>query len=266
MFGVVPRVLWESVVDVDDRNRILLATRTLLAVHRQAGRVVLVDTGCGSKWSPEQAERYAIRPDPTAIETALAGAGASAADVTDIVISHLHFDHNGGLTDWYDDADDGRTALRYPNAMHWIHRDHWNHAQRPHIKDRASFLRHDFEALEEAGVLRFVEGESPESSIPGIDWIVSHGHTPAQLHPIFGDGDEGLVFAGDLAPTVAHLRMGWVMAYDVLPMTTIDEKQRLLRRCLEHRWMLAFPHDPSTGGVILDGSVDRPVVSRSVPI
>ncbi len=265
MFGVVPKVLWTQKADPDEHNRIPLTTRTLLAVDRSAGRVILVDTGCGTKWSPKDAERFAIRMDPQAIPSALAAIGLSPEDVTDVVIGHLHFDHAGGLTDWVDEPNE-ETCLRYPSARHWIHRRHWEHASKPHLKDRASFLKQDFAALGEAGVLGFLEGENPDPPFEGLTWLVSHGHTPYQLHPVFGVGRNRLVFAGDLVPTMAHLRPGWVMAYDVLPMTTIDEKQALFRRCLDDGWLIAFPHDPRAGGAALTGRVDRPVVDRALPL
>ncbi len=265
MFGVVPKTLWETVADVDDLNRILLATRTLLAVDRTGSRVFLVDTGCGTKWPKEKAERYAIRYDADAIPKTLESIGLSVDDVTDVVIGHLHFDHNGGLTYWYDEPD-SRTCLRYPQANHWVHKTHWEHAHHRHLKDRASFLEDDFSVLQHAGVLRFVEGNHPHPPCPGLEWYVSHGHTPSQLHPVFGTGNERLMFVGDLIPTVAHLRLGWVMAYDLLPMTTISEKEEVIRRCLDEGMLLAFPHDPATGGVAIDGPVERPIVLRSLPL
>ena len=220
MFGVVPKVLWQSVADVDEANRILLATRTLLAVDRTRPQVILVDTGCGTKWTPEKANRFAIHYDGDAIPQALASLGLGPEDVTDVVITHLHFDHNGGLTDWFDDPD-GPTTLRYPHARHWVHRRHWDHACRPHIKDRASFLQEDFVALSEGGVLQFVDGDEPSSPFEGVEWLITNGHTPCQLHPILGSGDERLLFSGDIVPTVAHLRLNWVMAYDMQPLETI---------------------------------------------
>ena len=265
MFGVVPKVLWESVTDVDDANRILLKTRTLLAVNRVERRVILVDTGCGTKWTPDQADRYAIRYDPQAIPNALSSAGLSTSDVTDIVITHLHFDHNGGLTEWFDDPD-GPTTLRYPVARHWVHRQHWEHALRAHVKDRASFLEEDFAALSDGGVLQFVEGRDPDPPFDGVKWLVTHGHTPYELHPIFGSGDERLLFVGDVVPTVAHLRLSWVMAYDMQPLETIREKEAIYRRCLEEGLLLAFPHDPEVGGVAIEGSIQRPIVSRTLPL
>ena len=226
MFGVVPKVLWDKVTDVDDLNRIPLATRTLLAVDRGQRRVVLVDTGCGSKWAQQRAERFAIKHDDEAIARALASMDLSNEDVTDVVITHLHFDHNGGLTDWYDEPD-GPTCLRYPNANHWVHRKHWEHANKPTAKDRASFLPEDFGTLVDREVLRLVEGENPNPPFDGMEWFVSRGHTPYQLHPIFTAGDQRLMFVGDLVPTVAHLPISWVMAYDLAPLQTLAEKEAI---------------------------------------
>lgn len=265
MFGVVPKVLWQEVCDVDEQNRILLSTRTLLAVSQADKRVILVDTGCGTKWQPEAARRYGIQYDPHAVHDALRPLGLTEDDVTDVVITHLHFDHNGGLTEWYDDPG-GRTRLRYPEARHWIHKKHWEHAHHPHPKDRASFLEEDFLTLGQSDVICFVEGEEPGPPFEGLEWLVSHGHTPYQLHPLFAGGDEHLLFVGDLVPTTAHLRQGWVMAYDVKPMTTIDEKAMVYRRCFEQGWKLAFPHDPRIGGVTIDGTVQRPVVAGTLDL
>ena len=260
MFGVVPKVLWSPLVDVDDDNRILLATRTLIAVDRAAGRVVLVDTGCGSKWAPDLAKRYGISADPTAIDRRLHGLGLSSAAVTDVVVTHLHFDHNGGLTDWVD-APGGRTKLRYPQARHWLHRGHWEQARHPHAKEKPSFIEADFAGLEESGVVAWVDGPDPAPPLAGMAWLLSHGHTACQLHPVFGIGGAKLVFVGDMVPTAAHVRPSWVMAYDVLPMTTIDEKQSLYRRCTQDGWRLAFAHDPSIAGVAIGGRPERPTVT-----
>ncbi len=265
MFGVVPKVLWQDCTDVDDLNRILLFTRTLLAVDRTNRRIVLCDTGCGSKWAVDQAQRYAVTVQPRAIDDALAALGFQSDDVTDVVVTHLHFDHNGGLTDWFDEPG-GRTVLRYPRAKHWIHRKHWEHGQRPHVKDRASFFPQDFAVLADAGVLSMIEGDAPPPPFEGLEWFLSHGHTPYHLHPVFRGDERNLLFIGDLAPTIAHLRLAWVMAYDARPMTTIDEKQAIYRRCLEQGMLIAFAHDPRTGGVEIDGTVDRPVVARELAL
>ncbi len=265
MFGVVPKVLWGDVTEADELNRIPLTTRTLVAVDRSAGRVVLADTGCGTKWAPEQAQRYAIRHRGRAIADHLAGIGLSADDVTDVVVTHLHFDHNGGLTEWAGEPG-GPTRLCFPKARHWIHRRHWEHAQAPHVKEKPSFLRVDFEALGQGDHLSFVEGENPNPPFEGMEWFVSHGHTSFHLHPLFGVGASRLLFVGDMVPTMAHLRLGWVMAYDVLPMTTIEEKQRVYRNCFDHGWQLAFPHDPAVAGVAIGPPLERPAVSRKLDL
>jgi glyoxylase-like metal-dependent hydrolase (beta-lactamase superfamily II) len=265
MFGVVPKVLWQNLADVDSSNRILLATRTLLAVDRAAGQVVLVDTGCGSKWGPKEAERYGVQPDPTAIPRALETYGLRPQDVTDVVVTHLHFDHNGGLTYWYDQPGE-RTCLTYAKAIHWIHRRQWEHAHRPTVRDRASFLPQDFEALESAGVLRFVDGDEPKSSISGIDWFLSHGHTPYQLLPVFRSPQRDLMFVGDIVPMVAHLRLGWVMAYDLFPLTTVAERERIYAQALGGFLAIALPHDLKHGAVALGGTIDRPIVTEALEV
>ena len=263
MFGVVPKALWQKVAKPDALNRIHLATRTLLAIDRSNGRVVLVDTGCGTKWTQEKAARFAIRFDAEAIPKALGSADLSVEDVTDVVITHLHFDHNGGLTEWAKEPG-GPTRLCYPNARHWIHRKHWEHANEPHIKDRASFLIEDFAALADTHALHCLEGDTPDPPCPGLRWEVTHGHTPYQLHPVFGSGRECLLFVGDIVPTVAHLPLGWVMAYDMEPMATIAEKQRVYRRCLSEGLVLAFPHDPQAGAVAIGAPPGRPTVVRTL--
>lgn len=266
MFGVVPKVLWEKVSNVDEQNRILLDTRTLLAVDRARHRVILTDTGCGTKWTPEKAQRFAISYDPDAIPRALRTHQLCAEDVTDVIITHLHFDHNGGLTEWVDDPR-GPTSLCYPHATHWIHKKHWEHAHDAYLKDQASFLPEDFSALEGFAGLHLVDTDEPIPPFGGMEWFVSHGHTPYQLHPIFvGATGERLFFSGDIVPTIAHLPLAWVMAYDVAPLATIREKETIYDRCFGEGMTLAFPHDPKVGGVAIAGTKSRPIVTRTLSL
>lgn len=261
MFGVVPKVLWAPREDVDDHNRILLATRTLLAVAHDRKHVILVDTGTGTKWEDKAAQRFAIRNDASAIAAVLdADFGLTLCDVTDVVVTHLHFDHNGGLTEWVDEPG-GQTQPCFPGARHWIHRRHWDHVQNPTDKDRASFLSRDYEQLERLRLLHFVDGDEPESPWEGIRWFVSEGHTPAQLLPIFEDDRSALMFTGDVFPTSSHLRPPWVMAYDNEPLKTLAEKKRILGWCREHGLRLAFPHDHRLAAAELDFANDRPLVA-----
>lgn len=265
MFGVVPKTLWHDKVDVDEDNRILLATRTLLAVNQTAGQVVVVETGCGSKWSGKLKERFGIEFQPQALDDALAARDLSRNDVTDVIISHLHFDHNGGLTDWVDEPG-GATKLRFPRAKHWVHRNHWQHAINPTPRDRASFLIEDFGILADSPLLELVEGDEPACALEGIEWFVSHGHTPYQLHPVFGTGARKLLFLGDLVPTLNHLPSAWVMAYDLLPLSSVEEKEALYHRCQAEELILAFPHDPQHAAVQVDTTTGHPVVTAAVEL
>lgn len=262
MFGVVPKVLWSRKQDIDDQNRILLATRTLLAINRRAGAIILTDTGTGSKWPVDEADRYGIMPDPAAIARKLAAEGLSPDRVTDVIVTHLHFDHNGGVTEYADESRKS-TRLCFPRARHWMHRRQWDHAHRPTLKDRASFLKRDFEALEDMKALTFVDDDDPRTPCEGVSWFVSDGHTRAQLLPVFHGEGGPLAFTGDVIPTLAHLPPPWVMAYDLYPLTTIDEKLRLYDRCRAEGLKLAFPHDPALAAVELMSGVDKPIVART---
>lgn len=261
MFGVVPKVLWNKASPGDDENRISLATRTLLITDRAEGRIILADTGCGTKWRPEDAKRFAIEHDGAAVARALKELGAGEDDVTDVVVTHLHFDHNGGITEF---TDESRTTTRpvYRKARHWIHRAQWDHAARPTSKDRASYFEIDYKAVADAGLFHFVEGDRPTGPLPEIEWFLSKGHTPYQLLPrITGDG-KAVQFTGDAIPTSAHLRPPWVMAYDLYPLTTIAEKESMLRESIEGGLILAFPHDPKFAFVTIEGAVDKPVMKE----
>lgn len=262
MFGVVPKVLWERTEDVDESNRILMSLRSLVAVDRDGGRVIVVDTGAGSKWPAEEAARYAIEDDPEALPNALAPLGLTEEDVTDVVATHLHFDHCGGMT-----VRDGEsTKLRFPNAAIWVHEEQWAHAMSPAPKDRASYLARDLDTLEESGRLRIVIGDAPSSEIPGIRWRVSRGHTPGQLLPLFEDDRRPLLFTGDMMPTSSHLRPAWVMAYDNHPLRTIEERMAVHEECRKRGLAVAFCHDRALGGALLHFPEGKPAVKEPLDL
>ena len=265
MFGVVPRVMWEKVASPDEMGRIQLYMRSLLVRDRRAGRVILVDTGAGTKWSPKEIERYGLEVAGDGLGAGLASAGLREEDVTDILITHLHFDHNGGLTRWAD-QDREQAVPRFPRARVWVHRKHWDHAVSPSEKDRASFMQRDFGPVLEAGLVETLEGDPPASPFEGISLQLVHGHTPGQMLPRFvGDGRE-LLYTGDLIPMFTHLPVSWVMAYDVEPLRTIVEKKLVLRDCAERNLLLAPAHDPGAacGAVDMDGK--RPVLREAVQL
>ncbi len=266
MFGVVPKALWKGHEDVDDQNRILLATRTLVAVSSDRKTVILVDTGNGTKWDEKQAARFAIQHNPDAIDNALEKHwGIRRSDVTDVVVTHLHFDHNGGLTEWEDEPE-GKTKLAFPNATHWLHAAHWHHAHNPTEKDHASFIPRDFDILESTGRLHLVESDNPSTPWTGVRFMLSSGHTPYQLLPVFFDGDHELIWTGDAIPTASHLRVPWVMAYDNEPLKTIAEKKTIFDRVREHGSWLAFPHDHRLGGGVIDFAKNKPFIAKQLDL
>lgn len=266
MFGVVPQVVWSRKTRPDEQGRVRLAMRTLVAADSESKRVILVDTGAGEKWPAEEAARFGIEPLPEALSVALASLGLTERQVTDVVVTHLHFDHNGGLTEWADEPG-GSTRLRFPQARHWIHRRHWDHAIAPTERDRASFLDRDLEALAVSDAVRFLEGDPPECELEGLVWELSHGHTPYQLLPCFKGDPADLLWVGDMIPTSQHLPLAWGMAYDLQPMVTLEEKRAVYDRCDREGLWLAFPHDPELGGVALEiAGAKKPIISRVLDI
>lgn len=252
MYGVVPKVLWSKVEEVDELNRVKIAMRTLIAVNRRSGRVMVTDGGAGDKWPQNDLDRYAIENRPHAVFDALKRLGVSREDVTDVLLTHLHFDHVGGFS--YLDKN-GNALPTFPYARHWIHEDHWRHANNPTERDRASFLKRDLAFLHTLSLLQFVTGDRPEPTIEGVEWFVSNGHTPFMLLPIFRGEPFDLMFSGDLIPNANQLNPAWSMSYDLFPLTVLKERKEVLARCIETGMRLAFPHDMKMAGaeVMFDG-------------
>ena len=261
MFGVVPRPLWERKIAPDARNRIRLASRCLVAVDRDARRVVLVDDGVGDRWDAKRADIYAIDRSGGGIDAGLERLGLSRQSVTDVILTHLHFDHAGGTTRR---RPDGQLELSFPRATHHVQRRCWQLAHAPSEKDVASFRPDDFELLQHSNLLHLVEGDA--RLFPDVEIIASEGHTAGQQIPRFhGDGTH-VTFCGDVIPTHAHLRPSWVMAYDVLPVTTLEEKKVLLAEALEDDGVLAFEHDPFTAACRLREEDGQPVFREAVDL
>jgi glyoxylase-like metal-dependent hydrolase (beta-lactamase superfamily II) len=261
MFGVVPRPLWERKIAPDARNRIRLACRCLVAVDRDARRVVLVDDGVGDRWDAKRADIYAIDRSGGGIDAGLARLGLSRESVTDVILTHLQFAHAGGTTRR---RPDGQLELSFPRAMHHVQRRSWQLAHAPSEKDVPSFRPDDFELLQHSNLLHLVEGDA--RLFPDVEIIASEGHTAGQQIPRFhGDGTH-VTFCGDVIPTHAHLRPSWVMAYDVLPVTTLEEKKVLLAEALEDDGVLAFEHDPFMAACRLREEDGQPVFREAVDL
>ncbi len=238
MFGIIPKPLWERTNPPDDRNRITLAARALLIAGR--GKVVLVDNGNGSKFTEKQRDIYGLEPAPADLGTSLRALGYAPEDVTDVLLTHLHFDHAGGSTLRVN----GELLPAFPRARYHVQRAHWEQALHPTEKDRGSFMPDDFMPLYNHGVLEFIDGEG--EFLPGISLVLVNGHTAAQQLPKISDGHTTLLYCCDLFPTTSHIPLPYIMAYDLRPLTTLEEKKRILSRAVDERWILFFEHDPAT--------------------
>ncbi len=242
MFGVVPKPLWSRVHPADDRNRIQMVTRCLLV--RGEGRVILVDTGMGAAWSDKERDIYAIENGERSIVEGLKRKGLSASDVTDVILTHLHFDHAGGAVTREGSGGAGPT---FPGARYHLQREQFEWAQEPTQKDRRSFRSGDFLPLRQEGRLVLVDGES--EIIPGIHVVPTWGHTIGHQVVRVGEGRGAVVYCGDLIPTAAHVPLPWVMSFDLEPLTTMREKQSLMEKAAGAEWVLVMEHDPAAPAV-----------------
>ena len=255
MFGVVPRVLWSKTNPPDDRNRVTMAARSLLLVGN--GRKILIDVGNGNKYDARLSAIYKFDNSQFDLLSSLKKHYLTPADITDVILTHLHFDHAGGSTILVDEV----AVPTFPNARYYVQKDHWKAATHPTERDRASFFPQDFLPLEESGQLELVDGE--REILPGIKVRLVHGHTTALQCPIVSDGSQTLFYCADLMPTTSHIALPWIMAYDLRPLATLEEKRKLLSEAFEKRWLLFFEHDPVTEAVSLKDS-GRGIVMDSV--
>ena len=243
MFGVVPWVFWSKMIPPDERGRINLAARCWLV--RGQGRTILVDNGNGTKWNEKLKDIYNLDLTSGDLVSSLMKAGVKPHGVTDVILTHLHFDHAGGSTT----VAGGKLVPTFPNAKYYVQKKHWELSQHPTEKDRASFMNDDFVPLMDHGVLELVDGEC--EIFPGIELLVTNGHTTAQQLPKISDGRTTMLFCCDLLPTASHVPWPYVMAYDVRPLVTIEEKKKILGRAYEEGWILFLEHDPATEAITI---------------
>ena len=254
MFGVVPRTLWERKITPDARNRIPLGMRCLLVEHPDA--LVLIDTGAGNKESEKFHGIYGMENapvgdhGPTQLESAIAAAGFTPADVTMVINSHLHFDHAGGNT-WK--RPDGSVALSFPNARYVARQGEWDWAHHTNERTSASYFAHNYDPVREAGQLDLRDADV--ELLPGISLRHTPGHTPHHQGVLLTSGTERLFYLADLAPTAAHVPLPWIMGYDVEPLVTLETKRRLWAEAASDNWLVVFEHDAATawGRIVRDG-------------
>lgn len=244
MFGVVPKTLWQRTNPADDRNLCDWALRNLLIETTDASgkpRLILVDTGVGDKQDAKFFGFYDL-PNGKTLTAAVEQAGYALGDVTDVLLTHLHFDHAGGAVRW---ANGDRTRLEptFPQATYWSHSGQWQWAVQPNPRERATYLRENIQPLHESGQLRF--SDQDDLGIPGIELFYIDGHTEKMLMPKMDVNGQTLLFCADLIPSTSHVPIPYVMGYDVRPLLTMDEKTHYLDRAVTENWLLVFDHDPT---------------------
>ena len=255
MFGIIPEPLWSRTNPPDDNNRIDLATRCLLVQYDD--RNVLIDVGIGTKWSDKERGIYKIGDQDPSLEGALGAQGLEPEDIDDVVLTHLHFDHAGGVSRF---AEDGETIeATFPNATHWLQRRNWSWANDPSPRDEGSFRRKDFRFFEEsddAPELKLVDGI--DEIMPGIEVLPQHGHTFGMQAVKITTASNTFVYLADLIPTTSHLGDPYVMGYDIQPLVTVEEKREMLYRAERNDWILFFEHDPEQAFARVDLGGDKP--------
>ncbi len=265
MFGVVPKRLWSRYQPADENNMCTWALRCLLI--QTDDRNILVDTGIGDKQDEKFRSHFEPHGDTTLIGE-LEKAGLAPDNITDVFLTHLHFDHCGGAAR-YDDQ--GRIVPTFPNARYWTTRRHYDWAYTPNAREAASFLKENFAPLAEAGVLHYLpEGGMNEIVpwLPGLSVQHCFGHTEDMclLHLDLPDGRR-LVFCADLLPSSFHVSLPWVMAYDVRPLDTLAEKAPFLQQASENQWLLFLEHDPKTEVItVAPNEKGRIAVSRRMTL
>jgi glyoxylase-like metal-dependent hydrolase (beta-lactamase superfamily II) len=237
MFGSVPKPIWSRSHPADERNRIALAMRVLLIEGE--GRRILVDIGVGDKFPPKLMDIYAVDHGDHTLERSLANLGLGVEDITDLVLTHLHFDHAGGATR----RQGSLLVPRLPRAQVYVQRRNWENALRPNPRERASYMPENFVPLMDAGVVRLWDGA--QHPWPGIELFTADGHTRGQQLVRVSGPQGALYFVADLIPTAAHVRIPFVMGYDVAAIETMSEKAALLTRAAAEGAWICLEHDPS---------------------
>ena len=241
MYGVVPRSMWQKLNPPDSNNMCTWAMRCLLI--EDGGRLLLIDNGIGEKQDEKFRGHFYLHGDDT-LEKSLRKLGFTSADITDVFLTHLHFDHCGGSVVR---RPDGVLQLAFPNATYWSNEAHWNWAVEPNPREKASFLKENILPIQESGHLKFIDlqGGVPDALPQFSEIIRADGHTEKMMVPLMEYKGRKLAFMADLLPSAGHVPLPYVMSYDVRPLITMTEKEAVLRRAAEENWVLLLEHDPT---------------------
>lgn len=241
MFGVVPKSLWQKTNPADANNMIDIAARCLLI--EDGNRLILIDTGMGNKQSDKFFGYYFLWGNDT-LDASLKHFGFHRDDVTDVFMTHLHFDHCGGSIQWNKDRTGYEPAFK--NAAFWSNEDHWQWATKPNKREKASFLKENIIPMEESGRLNFISLSNTgtlRNTELGFDVFLADGHTDKQMIPMIHYNEKIICFMADLLPTLGHLPIPFVMGYDTRPLLTLDEKERFLNLAADNKYYLFLEHD-----------------------
>ncbi len=246
MYGVVPKPLWERSSPADEKNRIKLRTRHLLLISDD--KKILVDTGAGKNWNEKFEKIYGIDYSTHDMFPALSKVGVKPEDITDVILTHLHFDHIGGAVVF----ENGKPIPAFPNATYHVQKKQYDWALNPSDRDRASYFQERYVTLAEEGILKQYNGNIQFDE--SINLIVVNGHTPSQQLVKIADSTNTLFYCADLIPLSSHIMLPYIMGYDLNPLETLREKENLLAQAVDENWHLFFEHDPDiAAGTISPG-------------
>jgi glyoxylase-like metal-dependent hydrolase (beta-lactamase superfamily II) len=236
MFGVVPKSIWNKLNPADNNNMCSWAMRCMLI--ETGNKLILIDTGIGSKQDDKFFSFYYLHGEDT-LQKSLNTLGFSAEDITDVILTHLHFDHVGGAVER---NKDGKLLPAFKNATYWSHESHWQWATNPNDREKASFLKENFMPIQESGQLKFLNAKT--NLFEGFSFELSNGHTESMIIPIIEYKGGKIAYMADLIPSAAHIPVPYVMGYDVRPLDTMKEKKTFLQTAAEKNYFLFFEHDP----------------------
>lgn len=238
MFGVVPKTIWSRTNAADENNMCTWAMRCLLI--EDGDKLILIDTGMGNKQDEKFFSHYHIHGNYS-LQSSVNKAGFSASDVTDVFLTHLHFDHCGGAVRWKD-GDKNLAETVFPNATYWTNDNHWLWATKPNAREKASFLNENLWPMKESGQLKYTNPSLP-SPFPQFDILYVDGHTDKMMIPLIRYKGKTVVFAADLLPSTGHIPLPYVMGYDTRPLLTLEEKEIFLNKAVADDYIIFFEHD-----------------------
>jgi len=236
MFGVVPKSIWQKTNPADDNNMCTWAMRCLLV--EDGNRLILIDTGIGDKQNEKFFSRYYLHGDDT-LQKSLAVKGFTTDDITDVFLTHLHFDHVGGAVK----RDGEKLIPAFKNATYWSNRSHWDWAVNPNEREKASFLSENILPIQQSGQLKFVDVSEQTPFMNDFNVRFVSGHTEAMMLPLINYKGKQILYMADLLPSVGHLPIPYVMSYDMFPLTTMAERKLFFNEAVEKEYVLYLEHD-----------------------